>query len=152
MQPDKPLAVFEADGPDRGKLEARGPLEQWRLDKLLESLHLQADGRLRTAEFLGRAGEAARLDNGDESPDDVDRNAAHGLAPSSSKTIKFIRLIHGSPARHKRAWFDHQPVAAAEKRAADRTDREHYFVFRFATFSIPSVIRMSCLQFDAPRS
>ena len=102
VQPDQPPAEFEADGADGGELEARRLLEQRRPDQLLEPLHLQADRRLRPPQVLGRAREAARLDDSDESPDDVDRNAGHGAGARRPLPATEARLIQGFAALHKR--------------------------------------------------
>jgi hypothetical protein len=77
VQLEEPFAVVEADGSNARQFEARDLLEQRRLDQFLQPLHLQADGRLRPPKVFRCAGEAARVDDGDESSNDVDRNAAH---------------------------------------------------------------------------
>lgn len=100
VQPQQTAAVVEADRPDGRQFEARDLLEQRRLDQLLETLNLQADRRLGPTEVFRCSGEAARFDDRDKGPNDVDGDAAVGQAFESSKGA-VAALIHGSRQFHK---------------------------------------------------
>src|SRR5260370_17068156 len=97
MQGKQAPAVVQTDRADAGQFEARGLVEQRRFDKFLEPLHLQADRRLRAAQVLRRPGEASRVDDADEGPQDVDGNVAHCDASDSLTSPRFYYI---SPA-HK---------------------------------------------------